>query len=166
MTGHENGIITIALTEADDIERERRRHDMGEPYRTLLGHFRHEIGHHFWDLLVRDGGRLSECRALFGDDSQDYATALRSHYQGSAPADWQQRYVSAYAASHPWEDFAETWAHYLHIIDTLEMAGHFGIKVQPAADKLGSLSAQIDFDPYAVKEFSRVIEAWCRSCSP
>lgn len=72
MTGHENGIITIALAEADEIERERRRLEMGEPYRTLLGHFRHEVGHHYWDLLVRDGGALSACRKIFGDDAEEY----------------------------------------------------------------------------------------------
>ena len=45
MTGHEDGLITLALSEADDAERERRRAAMHEPYRTLLGHFRHEVGH-------------------------------------------------------------------------------------------------------------------------
>ena len=132
MTGHDNGLITIALTEADDIERERRRLQMGEPYRTLLGHFRHEVGHYFWDVLVRDGGKLEACRAVFGDDSMDYGEALQRHYNEGPPADWQQNYVSAYATTHPWEDFAETWAHYLHIVDTLEMASEFGIEVRPA----------------------------------
>ena len=160
MTGHENGIITIALAEADGFERERRRLEMGEPYRTLLGHFRHEVGHHFWDLLVRDGGQLQACRALFGDDSEDYQAALQRHYRDGPVPDWQQRYVSAYAAVHPWEDFAETWAHYLHIVDTLEMAGNFGIEVRPAADMSGSLSARIDFDPYVVDDFQRILDAW------
>ena len=58
LTGHDNGLITIALVEADDAERERRRTQMNEPYRSLLGHFRHEVGHYFWDVLIRDGGRL------------------------------------------------------------------------------------------------------------
>ncbi len=160
MTGHEDGLITIALAEADDIERERRRLEMGEPYRTLLGHFRHEVGHHFWDLLVRDGGALAACRAVFGDDGEDYQAALQRHYQDGSPSDWQQRYVSAYASVHPWEDFAETWAHYLHIVDTLEMAGNFGIEVRPVADASGALSAHIDFDPYTVPEFERIADAW------
>jgi hypothetical protein len=160
MTGHENGVVTIALAEADDIERERRRRDMGEPYRTLLGHFRHEVGHHYWDLLVRDGGQLSACRRIFGDDGEDYTAALQRHYNDGPPPDWQQRFVSAYAASHPWEDFAETWAHYLHIVDTLEMAANFGIQVKPSADKSGDLSADIDFDPYAVDDFKRIVDAW------
>ncbi len=79
MTGHDNGVITIALAEADDAEREKRRLEMGEPYRTLLGHFRHEVGHHFWDVLVRDGGKLAACRARFGDDTVDYAESLKRH---------------------------------------------------------------------------------------
>src|ERR1700760_665981 len=160
MTGHENGVITIALAEADEIERERRRVEMGEPYRTLLGHFRHEVGHHYWDLLVRDGSELEACRLLFGDDSRDYQLALEQHYRDGPPSDWQERYVSAYASVHPWEDFAETWAHYLHIVDTLEMAANFGIEVHPLADNVGGLSTRIDFDPYAVADFGRVVAAW------
>jgi hypothetical protein len=160
MTGHENGIITIALAEADEIERERRRLAMGEPYRTLLGHFRHEIGHHYWDLLVRDGNDLPAFRALFGDDSEDYEAALQRHYSEGPPADWQEHYVSAYASVHPWEDFAETWAHYLHIVDTLEMAGNFGIQVHPAVGASEALSARIDFDPYTADNFKQIVDAW------
>jgi hypothetical protein len=160
MTGHEDGTITIALTEADGIERERRRQAMGEPYRTLLGHFRHEVGHHYWDLLVGDSGELNACRALFGDDREDYEAALQRHYQNGPPTDWQERYVSAYASVHPWEDFAETWAHYLHIVDTLEMAGSFGMQIRPSVDANNILSAQVDFDPYTVADFRRVVDAW------
>jgi hypothetical protein len=160
MTGHENGIITIALAEANEIERERRRLEMGEPYRTLLGHFRHEVGHHYWDLLVRDGGEVSACRSLFGDDSQDYQAALQRHYEAGPPLDWQDRFVSAYASVHPWEDFAETWAHYLHIVDTLEMAGNFGVQIRPKVESGSALSANIDFDPYRVADFGRVVRSW------
>jgi hypothetical protein len=160
MTGHDDGLITIALTEADDIERERRRLAMGEPYRTLLGHFRHEVGHYFWDVLVRDGGKLDACRAVFGDDSIDYDEALKRHYKHGAPPDWQEHFVSAYATTHPWEDFAETWAHYLHIVDTLEMASEFGMEVRPAADQIGGLSARIGFDPYRTENFGTIVAAW------
>ena len=160
LTGHDNGLITIALEEADDAERERRRTEMGEPYRSLLGHFRHEVGHYFWDVLVRDGGRLNECRAVFGDDSMDYGEALQAHYQNGAPADWQEHYVSAYATTHPWEDWAETWAHYLHIVDTLEMASAFGIRVQPRVVRDEALSAEIDLDPYRSASMQEIIEAW------
>ncbi len=160
MTGHDNGVITLALTEADDAEREKRRVQMGEPYRTLLGHFRHEVGHHYWDILVRDGGDLERCRALFGDDSQDYDAALRRHYGQGAPADWQEHFISAYATSHPWEDFAETWAHYLHIVDTLEMARAFGISISPGIDADENLAAEVGFDPYAARNFLPLITSW------
>jgi hypothetical protein len=160
MTGHDNGVVTIALTEADDLERERRRLQMGEPYRTILGHFRHEVGHHFWDILVRDGGRLDACRAVFGDDTADYEQALKDHYANGAPADWQDNFVSSYATSHPWEDFAETWAHYLHIVDTLEMAAEFGLDVKPRLDRIGGLSAHFDFDPYRAQAIDPVVAAW------
>jgi hypothetical protein len=161
MTGHDNGLITIALIEADDAERERRRSQMHEPYSSLLGHFRHEVGHYFWDVLVRDGGRLDECRAEFGDDRQDYETALRTHYTNGPPADWQEHYVSQYASTHPWEDWAETWAHYLHIIDTLEMARAFGITVHPQLIRDETLSAVIDLDPYdAQADMTSIIGAW------
>jgi hypothetical protein len=160
MTGHDNGIITIALAEADPAERERRRSEMAEPYRTLLGHFRHEVGHHFWDVLIRDGGRLDACRALFGDDRQDYAAALARHYREGPPPDWQGRFVSSYATSHPWEDFAETWAHYLHVVDTLETAAAFGLRIEPPVDPDGGHTARIDFDPYVQGSMEDIMERW------
>jgi hypothetical protein len=160
LTGHDDGVITIALSEADALERERRRLQMGEPYRTLLGHFRHEVGHHYWDVLVRDGGALTACRAVFGDDSIDYEEALQRHYKEGAPPDWQQHFVSAYATTHPWEDFAETWAHYLHIVDTLEMAAEFNLDVRPALDRIGGLSANISSDPYVATDIQSIMAAW------
>ena len=160
MTGHDNGLVTIALAEADDAERERRRAAMGEPYRTLLGHFRHEVGHYYWDRLVRDEGRLDQCRAVFGDDSQDYEQALQRHYNEGAPANWQENYVSAYATTHPWEDFAETWAHYLHIVDTLEMAGSFGVSVDPKLDHSGELEGEVDFNVYKVGNPQQLVDVW------
>jgi hypothetical protein len=160
MTGHDNGVITIALVEADDAERERRRAAMGEPYRTLLGHFRHEVGHHYWDLLVRDGGRLDACRAVFGDEREDYAKALKRHYDEGAPPNWQNFFVSSYATSHPWEDFAETWAHYLHIVDTLEMAAAFGLRVRPQITGGKDLEATIDIDPYRAGDVRALIREW------
>jgi hypothetical protein len=122
LTGHDNGNITINVAEADAPEREKMRIAMGERYRTLLGHFRHELGHYYWDRLVRDDREwLGRFRALFGDETADYMAALNRHYAQGAPLDWQQRHVSPYAAAHPWEDWAEHWAHYIHITDTLEM---------------------------------------------
>ncbi len=160
LTGHDEGKITIALIEANDAEREKRRVAMGEPYRTLLGHFRHEVGHHYWDILVRDGGKLEQCRAMFGDDSQDYGEALQRHYSQGAPADWQNDYVSQYATTHPWEDFAETWSHYLHIVDTLEMVAASGMSVNPKVDKTGDFAAKVNFDPYNAKSIEQIVDAW------
>lgn len=160
MTGHASGLVTIALREADDVERERMRVEMGEYYRTVLGHFRHETGHYFWNVLVRDGGRLDACRALFGDDRADYAEALQRHYENGAPTDWQADFVSAYAAMHPWEDFAETWAHYLHIVDTLETGASYGLSITPHVAEKALLSTRIDFNPFAVEDFTTLSDAW------
>ena len=160
LTGHDNGRITIALAEADDAERESRRSAMGEPYRTLLGHFRHEIGHYYWDRLVRDSSELAPCRATFGDDTRDYDEALRAHYQYGAPANWQESFVSAYATCHPWEDFAETWAHYFHIVDTLEMARAFGVDIHPRVEAGAELETHIDFQPYRAQSVEQLVDAW------
>ncbi|MEX0740418.1 MAG: putative zinc-binding metallopeptidase [Pseudohongiella sp.] len=127
MTGHEDGVITLDIMEADPAHREQLRQQMHEPYRTLLGHFRHESGHYYWDLLVQDTPWLSAYREFFGDERLDYSFALQQHYQNGPPANWQINYISSYAASHPWEDWAETWAHYLHMTDTLNAAAQFGI---------------------------------------
>ena len=160
LTGHDDGLITINIAEADDAERERRRLELGEPYRTLLGHLRHEVGHYYWDLLVRDGGSIDACRAVFGDESDDYQQALNRHYQNGAPAGWQETYVSAYATMHPWEDFAETWTHYLHMVDTLDTAASFGIVVDPGSRDDPTLETEIAFDPYRARNFDRLVEAW------
>jgi hypothetical protein len=160
MTGHEDGIITIALAEADDAERESRRSAMGEPYRTLLGHFRHEIGHHFWDLLVDGGPMLDEFRAKFGDERADYGEALKRHYSAGPPTNWQASFISSYATSHAWEDFAETWAHYLHVTDTTEMAAAFGVRLRPRVEHGGELAAAITFDPYTATSVEAIVENW------
>lgn len=161
MTGHDNGVITINLAEADDAEREKRRKDLGEPYRTLLGHFRHEIGHYYWDRLVRDSPRLGDFRRLFGDEREDYGAALRSHYSEGASTDWRERYISAYAASHPWEDWAETFAHYLHMVDTLETASACGMALRPArADEPVLKLDEQDLRTPADESFETLIGSW------
>jgi hypothetical protein len=159
MTGHDNGLITLNIAEGDDAEREKRRTWLGEPYRTLVGHFRHEIGHYYWDRLVRDGGRLEAFRAVFGEERGDYAQGLRSHYNQGPPADWRNHFISAYATAHPLEDFAETWAHNMHIVDALETARSYGIDVRAhfMPDMAG---AKIDFDPYAAPNARRLVDAW------
>ncbi len=161
MTGHDHGLVTLSIAEADDVERERRRHSMGEAYRTLLGHFRHEIGHYYWDRLVRDHPTaLARYREIFGDERQDYETALARHYGQGAPQDWRERFVSAYASAHPWEDFAETFAHYLHIVDTLETASGFGLSVRPKIAHRAEISAEIDFDPSRIGRIEDMMREW------
>lgn len=159
LTGHASGVITLNLAEADDAKREQQRHAMGEPYRTLLGHFRHESAHYFWDRLVRNSSRLDEYRRIFGDERQDYGQALQNHYAYGAPKDWADHYVTSYASSHPWEDFAETWAHYFHIVDTLETANAFGMRVRPRMGRNADLTVAINFDPHAAP-IDRIIDAW------
>jgi len=161
MSGHAHGLITIALAEADDAEREKRRTELREPYRTLVGHFRHEIGHWYWDRLVRDTPARARFTELFGDADQDYAAALERHYQSGPPADWQGGFVSAYAAAHPWEDFAETWAHYFHIVDTLETGGSYRISLTPQLDHDQLLTTSLDFDVHAADlPLTTLIDAW------
>lgn len=131
LSGHDEGLIVINLAEADDAERERRRVMLHEPYRTLLGHFRHESGHYYWDRLIRDSSRLEAFRAVFGDEQVDYQASLEKHYQFGPAPDWQANFVSAYSTVHPWEDWAETWAHYLHMTDALETAVACGLSLRP-----------------------------------
>ncbi len=126
LTGHAEGLITLNLNEADAAEREKMRISLNERYRTLLGHFRHEIGHYYWDRLVADAGEHEAFRALFGDERADYAEALKQHYAKAPDPNYSATFISNYAASHPWEDFAETFAHYLHMVDTLETAEQYG----------------------------------------
>ena len=161
LTGHESGLVTINVAEADDPVREERRKAMGEPYRTLIGHFRHEIGHYFWDRLVANSPRLDACRALFGDERQDYAEALRQHYRQGPSAGWEQTHVSAYACAHPWEDFAETWAHYFHIVDGLETARWYGLDRREGLEPDAAMLADgRDSGPYTARDFRPLMDAW------
>jgi len=160
LTGHDDGKIVINIAEADDAERERRRVQMHEPYRTLLGHLRHEIGHFYWDRLIRDSDRLEAFRAQFGDERQDYAAMLQAYYANGAPANWQQHFVTAYASAHPWEDWAETWAHYLHITDTLETADGCGLSLHPPRSDEPKLEAQPRCDNPCTQPFEQMIDRW------
>jgi hypothetical protein len=160
LTGHADGLVTVNIAEADSAERERRRVAMDEPYRTLLGHLRHEVGHYYWDVLVREGDKLEATRAMFGDERADYAEALEHHYETGPAPGWEQTHVSDYATAHAWEDFAETWAHYLHMVDTLDTARSFGITVDPAVSTDPANDAQVGRDPYAAEDFDTLVEAW------
>jgi hypothetical protein len=130
-TGHADGVITLDLAESDDAQREQRRASLDEPYRTVLGHFRHEIGHYYWPILMEQPGaaRLERFRSLFGDERADYGSALEGHYEQGPREDWMQTHVSAYATMHPWEDWAETFAHLLHIRDALQTGAAYGLVV-------------------------------------
>jgi hypothetical protein len=162
ITGHADGLITLDASEADDANREARRSQLGEPYRTLLGHLRHETGHHYWQRLVEPTGWIEPFRALFGDEREDYAAALQRHYSAGPPADWGRHFVSAYASSHPWEDWAETWAHYLHLADTLDTASSFGLdgeRVELSYERFGADVVADSGDPEAAS-FLRLINGW------
>lgn len=141
-TGHASGLITLNLAEADDTYREHTRKQLGEYHRTVVGHFRHESGHYYYDVFVRHSNWQEEFRTLFGDPDIDYVEALNQHYRDGPPMDWPESYISAYAQAHPLEDWAETWAHYLHMRDTLETAYAFAVHpVAPQYQDLDQLVA-------------------------
>ena len=141
LTGHDNGLITINVAEADDVYREQQRTRQNEPYRTLLGHFRHEIGHYYWDRLIAGSVRQGNFRNLFGDETADYQQALNTHYTNGPPPDWANDFISAYASTHPWEDWAESWAHVMHMIDALETAKSLGVRAAAPHRRTGTGAA-------------------------
>jgi hypothetical protein len=159
-TGHASGLITIDVAEADDAERERRRKALHEPYRTLLGHMRHESGHYYWNRLVENQPRIDAFRELFGDEHRDYSESLAAHYENGSPADWQDRFLTAYASAHPWEDWAETWAHYLHIADTLETAAACGLSLRPRRSDEPTLAKLPTPERLPGLSFDRMMESW------
>lgn len=148
-TGHEDGVITLNLAEGDAETRLRHQIELREPYRTVIGHLRHEIGHYYWQQQIAPGGPvLEEFRSLFGDERVDYAQALGQHYANGALPGWERSHISAYATAHPWEDFAETWAHWMHLVDGLETACAFG------------LAPALATDPYHARDIAPLVEAW------
>ncbi|RYD63111.1 MAG: hypothetical protein EOP58_12020 [Sphingomonadales bacterium] len=155
-TGHESGLVTLNLLEADDAQREKMRTGLNEPYRTLLGHFRHEVGHYYWSRLVEHSDDLQRFRDLFGDETISYEEAMQKHYGSGEGGGWDSAFVSAYATMHPWEDFAETFAHYLHIVDALATIRGFGMKLDdfPGRDE----APEVDFNPYRASARQLVVE--------
>jgi hypothetical protein len=158
LTGHCDGLVTINIREADAPSREQTRVRLGERYRTLLGHFRHESGHYYWDRLLKDSSSLQDFRALFGDESFDYDAAVKQHYS-SPRQNWADEFVSAYATMHPWEDWAETWAHYLHMVDTLETARSYDLVIKPKAVG-GAMSEAVAAGRVQFDNFDDLIAAW------
>jgi len=150
LTGHASGLITLNLAEGDDATREARRNAMGEPFRTLVGHMRHEIAHYYWDVLVGGTENESTFRNLFGDERASYKDTLNHYYANGPLPGWELSHVSAYASAHPWEDFAETFAHWLHMVDGLETAWAYDI----------APGSSMRFDPYTAPGAQSVIDAW------
>jgi hypothetical protein len=148
LTGHSHGLITLNAAEADEGFLHTMKEQMNEPYRSLLGHFRHEVGHYYWERLLRSES-LVQFRRVFGDERFDYGQALRSYYQYGPQRNWEVSFISAYASSHPFEDWAETWAHYLHITDTLETARVYGLS--------NYVQSRHDFDLW-VNEWLKVVK--------
>lgn len=162
LTGHANGLITLNVEEADDSIREKIRQEMREPYRTLLGHLRHEIGHYYWDRLVFGTPWLDKFRELFGDEQEDYAAALKRNYDQGPPADWADQHISSYASVHPWEDWAETWAHYLHVVDSLDTALRFGLRGEDVEQAVEPFTVDDLYDPTApdAKRVILLLNSW------
>ena len=160
LTGHDDGLITINVAEADDVYRETQRQHQHEPYRTLLGHFRHEIGHYYWDQLIANSDQLERFRAMFGDERADYQTAVERHYQEGAPANWADSYISAYSTMHPWEDWAETWAHLMHMIDALETAQAVGLSVVPPRRDEPALAVPVQPPQARTEDFDQLVREW------
>jgi hypothetical protein len=152
ITGHLDGIVTLDLAETDDRHRDDLRRQLGEPFRTVIGHLRHEIGHHYWGRLVGQTDHLASFRRLFGDERRDYRSAVEQHYAGKTEAWDHTRFVTAYAMSHPLEDWAETFAHYLHIIDATDTAIAYHLVHN---DRVGGVVA----DPSRAG-FDAMLDAW------
>jgi hypothetical protein len=143
--GHDRGVITIDVSESDPALRETVRVMLDEPYRTMLGHFRHEMGHYVEWQHVR-GELIDQCRNIFGDEQASYADAIARHYAEGAPPGWEIEFISTYATMHPFEDFAETFAHFLHIRDTVDTAARRGL---------------VGAEPQQFDTFSRLVtEVW------
>ena len=162
ITGHAGGIVTLDAEEADDAKREKARVALHEPYRTLLGHFRHEIGHYYWERLVAGTRWHAPFRELFGDERADYAAALRKNYDEGPPDHWRDQHISSYASSHPWEDWAETWAHYLHILDGLDTGLGFSLSaadLDTTVERFGRDDLYAPDDPLA-GTFVFFLNAW------
>ncbi len=165
LTGHEAGVITLNISEADDSEREAMRERMGEKYRSLAGHIRHELGHYYWDLLSQDQAWIEGFRTHFGDERIDYSSALQNHHQAGAPTSWPLNHISAYASCHPWEDWAETFGYFLHLEEGLSLARHFGLEsndLHLAVSRFSTASLPASAEQYNNVEFLADVNRWVR----
>ncbi|MEP9395411.1 putative zinc-binding metallopeptidase [Gordonia sp. VNQ95] len=164
LIGHANGVITIDLAETLDAYRERLRVQLGEQYRTMLGHFRHESGHYYENVLVETGDGadlyLDKCREIFGDERQSYADALERHYREGPPDNWRDSYISEYATMHPWEDFAECFAHYLHITGTIHTARESGLMLESDQVRFSMDRDIVPLESYADQPIEKLLYDW------
>ncbi len=162
--GHANGVITIDVVETLDAYREQLRVRLGEPYRTMLGHFRHEVGHYYQNILVENGPGaqrfLDECRTLFGDERAGYSDAIDRHYKFGPPEGWRSSFISEYATMHPWEDFAECFAHYLHITDTIDTAREAGMVLHADRVRFAAPRDVAPLDSYDDAPIERLLYDW------
>ncbi|HSM19802.1 MAG TPA: putative zinc-binding metallopeptidase [Hyphomicrobiales bacterium] len=147
--GHADGVVTISVAEADDVLRTARRDALQEPYRTMIGHMRHEIAHMLWWRLSLRADFLEEFRSAFGDERQDDQAALERHYRNGPPPDWKQQFLTTYASAHPHEDWAETAAHLLHLTDITDSFFAAGLS-SPDLPFAG-------WDPYSEPDADRLI---------
>jgi hypothetical protein len=162
MTGHSAGLITLNLNKAQDSARIEMREKMNEKYRTLIGHFRHESGHYFWDRLIQNSVLIEPFRHLFGDERISYTGALEQYYKNGPADNWQNVWISAYASMHPWEDWAETWAHYLHMVDTLETANDYAVSIAGNQVKDPLLLFEKTDNALTAVGFTQLFNDWCR----
>ena len=165
LIGHARGVVTLNVDEADDATREALRARFHEPYRTVLGHLRHEVGHYYWERLVADSAWLEPFRARFGDERQEYAAALRRHYEQGPLPGWQKCHISGYASVHPWEDWAESWAHYMHMVDALDTASSYGLNLAGAHLESGEhefVAFAGDASAAPLDEFARLFDSWLK----
>jgi hypothetical protein len=163
MIGHANGVITIDLVETRDDYRERLRVALGEPYRTMLGHFRHEIGHYYQSVLVENGPMIDRCREVFGDERASYQDAIDRHYKFGPPEDWRRSHISEYATMHPWEDFAECFAHYLHIADTLQTTASADVVFHANLERGYPIEDVVPLHSYRDEPIGRMVWDWKRA---
>jgi hypothetical protein len=173
LTGHDEGVITLNVEEAEELARERQRTLLGENFRTLVGHFRHEIAHYYWDRFFKnradDDPLMQAFREVFGDERADYNGALARHYQQGPVAAAPGTYITTYASVHPWEDWAETWAHYLHMLDGTETARSFGLKgdavpipFTPFPTEVVTLPPQLSWPEGEEQEFLTLLHGWAK----
>lgn len=149
--GHADGLITMNVMEADPVIRTSRREKLGENYRTMMGHLRHELAHFIFQRMSEKPDFVAAFRALFGDERADYGKALTRHYDQGPPQGWEGHFITPYASAHPHEDWAETVAHLMHLTDILDSS----VAVQVAR----AVAPERPDDPYTATDSEQLILA-------